>query len=329
MKKSFLILVSVALGLSVAQPLSGQEGEKERVVCILLDNTLSMVGKGGENIWADVQEYCYSLVDGIKAPSTVVFYTYAQNLSSPKVIKVNSASDRAKVKDAVRNVVVDGKHTWIASNFAKAWEDIRTNYPNAVRRIYLITDGKEEQIGSSMDKVARDYSVTSMDYDHAYYVDLNGALTAEEQDKLGENGLKVVTGMEKELFTVSTQFEKIDSKVGKTKGLKQFICEEGKEVSELSFEAFVYCEGANVTITPKVVSFADLKKEGDTYTYEFDLTFHNASEGACCAEVVLRGVSNDNSELAFAPSTFVVNVVPVQNDVFIDGEGWQIIIKKI
>lgn len=308
MKKLFFILVSVALGLSVAQPLSAQEGEKEQVVCILLDNTLSMIGKGGENIWADVQEYCYSLVDGIKVPSTVVFYTYAQNLSSPKVIKVNSASDRAKVKDAIRNVVVDGRHTWIASNFAKAWNDVRENYPNAARRIYLITDGKEEQMGSSIQKVAKDYSATKMDYDHAYYVDLNGALSDGDVDSLDDSGFKVVTGMEKELFTVTTKFATMDYTLGKTQSLSQLIVEDGQDVSELSFVAEAYSEDANVTISPKTVMFKDLKKDGDTYTYEFKLTFHNASAKAGKVKVTLTGVSAADSELTFVPSTFVVDV---------------------
>jgi hypothetical protein len=54
--------------------------------------------------------------------------------------------------------------------------------------------------------------------------------------------------------------------------------------------------------------FKDLKKDGDTYTYEFKLTFHNASAKAGKVKVTLTGVSAADSELTFVPSTFVVDV---------------------
>ncbi|MBE6250689.1 MAG: hypothetical protein E7111_03445 [Bacteroidales bacterium] len=325
MNKVFLISLAIVLGLSVAPPSFGQNSDEQSqyVHCILLDNTLSMIGRGGgQDIWADVQNYCYSWVDGIKAPCKVVFFTYAKDLSEPQTIDICSDADRVKVKDAIKNVVIDGRHTWIASNLQKAWNYLCQNYRNDVKKIYLITDGKEEEMNSSMDAVVKDYCAQRGDYDHLYYVDLNGSADPEIFDGPGTSYGKGFC----EFFSVTPAFRNINYTLGETIEVEQLFDANGKDVSPFFFEARIESvskKETNVTIKPAKVSFNNLEKTGDAYKCKFTLDFHNNSAAECDIIVRLVGSSDGENELKIEPSTFCVSV---RNRpcgiVIVDGDGW-------
>jgi hypothetical protein len=324
MKKLFFILVLVVLGLSVAQPLSAQESEQEYVQCILLDNTLSMVGSGGgQNIWADVQEYCYSWVDGLMVPSTVVFFTYAKALSEPQVIKIESDSDKKKVKDAVKNVVINGRHTWIASNLGKAWDYLCENYPTQTKSIYLITDGKEEEIGSSMASVVNKYSAQRGDYDHLYYVDLNGSADSEI---FKGDGVSYGQGF-CEFAKVSPEFKTIKYVKGVNEIVTQFFDADGKDLSEYYFEAKVTSvseRGVNVHVVPDKVWFKDLEKKGNSYVCDFSLEVYGDAGSEYDVVVDLAGSSDGAKQLVIEPSSFTISVEKrKQAKVDVDGSGWE------
>ena len=323
MKKMFFIFTSLMLGLYVSFPAQGQVEDNSYVHCVLLDNTLSMTGSGGgQNIWADVQEYCYSWADGIKVPSTVVFFTYAKELSNPQIIKIESDSDKEKVKDAVKNVVINGRHTWIASNLAKAWDYLCKNYPTQVKTIYLITDGKEEEIGSSMESVVKDYSAKRGDYDHLYYVDLNGSA---DPDVFKGEGVSYGKGF-CEFAKVSPEFKTIRYVKGSSEPVKQFFDADGKDLSDFSFGvkvASVSESGINVRIIPDKVFFKDLKKSGDSYECDFSLEVYGDTDSEYNVVVDLAGSSDGTKQLVIEPSSFTISVEKKKAIVYVDGNGWE------
>lgn len=333
MKNLFFVLVFI-LGLSIVQPASGQDNHL--VNCILLDKTLSMTGSGGgQNIWPDVQDYCYSWADGIKVPSTIVFFTYAKDLSDPQIFEIKSDADKGKVKNAIKNVNINGRHTWIASNLTGAWNYLCKNYPESIKRVYLITDGKEEEMGSSIGDVIDKYDATRGDYDYMYYVDLNNCANAETEKAFeGSVGAQIVKEFPK-FYTLKPSFKEIGYTIGKSKVLEQRLEVENGDVSDFSFKASIESvtnvdkndNKPNVTISPETVHFKDLTKDGGAYKYNFNINFHNKSECPCDISIKLEGKASKGNSLNFVPGNFIVKVKNKKNpivDVKDNNVGWKV-----
>ena len=96
MKKTLLLLW--ALMVYAIQGVKAQDPNNPFVHCIVLDKTLSMTGHGGNDIWAEVQEYCYELIDGFSESSTVLLFTFDEDVYGPQVFELNSYSDKEKAK---------------------------------------------------------------------------------------------------------------------------------------------------------------------------------------------------------------------------------------
>ena len=344
MKKTLFALVSLLMLLCYAQPASSQNSE-DYVHCLVLDKTKSMTGSGGgQNIWPDVQDYCISWVDGIKIPSTVVFFTYAKELSAPQVFEIRTESDKQKVRNAIRGVVIDGRHTWIASNLAKAWDYLCNTYPKEtkIKKIYLLTDSIEEEMNSSFSSVVSKYAATRGDYDHLYYVDLKGTASEEVVNTLNSSeGTSIGTGYHK-FCTLKPAYKTIELKLAKeTNGaitgnntLTQRFYVEGEDMTDNSFTAkaivdpkSVKGETPNPQITPSRVQLKDLTKDGDTYKYDFTVKFENDSASPCEIIVKLEGTTGTENTLEFSPSEFRIKVtVDVKKEgskVYVDGNGWE------
>lgn len=333
MKHLFLVLLSAVLGCSIVQTTFGQD--KHHVHCLLLDKTLSMTGSGGgENIWPDVQEYCYTWADGIKAPCTIVFFTYARSLNGPQIFEIKSESDKVKIKNAVKNVKIDGRHTWIASNLSKTWDYLCEKYPESVKRIYLITDGKEEEMNSSIRTVVEKYAATRGDYDYLYYVDLNDFASQETKEIFEQTeGADHGKGFHK-FYTVTPSYSEIDYVIGKSKVLRQRFIVEGDDISTCSFAAKIKSASSvgknsknpNVSIKqPTTVHFKDLAKDGDTYIYDFNIEFDNDTKHPCDIIIKLEGHASDNADLIFSPAEFKIEVRDkVKERVILKNNGWQI-----
>lgn len=334
MRKEILILAFIVLCLNITQTALSQDKEKY-VHCIMLDKTLSMTGSGGgRNIWPDVQEYCYNWIDGINVPSTVVFFTYDKNLHGPQTFELTSDSDKSKVKNAIENVKIDGRYTWIASNLEKAWNYICNEYPNSVKTIYLITDGIEEEVNSNFSNVLKRYSASRGDYDYLYYVDLNGSAPKAVIDSIENTiGAGIGTGFHK-FFKIKPSFEQVGYVIGKSQGLEQLFEVEKVDIANCSFtvkidSVTVFGEGVispNVSISPARVSFKDLSMEGDKYKYNFNIVFHNNTERPCDIFVKLEGETSNDTSLDFVPDTFKIQVrnkekIHIKTK---EGKGWQI-----
>ncbi|MBQ8695301.1 MAG: VWA domain-containing protein [Bacteroidaceae bacterium] len=339
MKKTLYALASLLMLLCHAHPASGQDSENY-VHCLILDKTKSMTGSGGgQNIWPDVKEYCISWVDGIKIPSTVVFFTYAKELSDPQVFEIKTESDKQKVRNALHGVVIDGRHTWIASNLAKAWDYLCRTYPKETKtkKIYLLTDGIEEEMNSSFSSVVNKYSATRGDYDHLYYVDLKGTASQEVVNTMNNcEGTSIGTGYHK-FCTLKPAFKaidlaltkEIDGAISGNKKLTQRFYVEGEEMADYSFTAKVMVDPKSVKggtpnpkITPSKVQLKDLTKEGDAYKYNFNIDFVNNPASPCEIIVKLEGTTGTESTLDFSPSEFRIKVT-VKERSYVDGNGWE------
>lgn len=334
MKKFFSILAFIVLGLSLTQKALSQDNQ-HYVHCIMLDKTMSMTGSGGgKNIWPDVQEYCNDWVDGIKAPSTIVFFTYDKSLNGPQLFEIESDTDKNKVKEAVKNVKIDGRHTWIASNLAKAWNYILEKYPTSVKRIYLITDGIEEELQSSFSGVIKTYSASRGDYDYLYYVDLKGSAPEDVINTLDDTpGAGYGSGYH-EFYTIKPSYNQLKYTIGKSQGLKQLFEVNDDGVANCSFtikidSVSVKGEGSmlpNVMISPSKVYFKDLQKNENSYEYDFNIVFHNNTMCPCDIFVKLEGEAGKDLSINFVPAEFCIQVrnkgkivVTTKN-----GKGWRI-----
>lgn len=307
----FLLMVACASQFLVAQ---------KSVHCLVLDKTLSMTGHGGTDIWADVQSYCCEWTDGVSVPSTVLLYTFDKNLVGPQVFEINSDNDKAKVKEALKNVKVDGRFTYIASNLGKAVQYVYDNYPSkdVNKRIYLVTDGIEEEQGSDFMGVLKKYEGWRGDYDYLYYVDLRGLAPKEVVDALdsikgGEIGKGFV-----QFVSAKPLFASVNCVLGESQSIEQqFIVSNEALFEEMSFDVRIdsvlkldpeNSNQPNPVITPsRDIKGGDMEKIEDAkYKTNFILSFINDSECECDVYVSLTERDNGEKKLAIEPKGFCI-----------------------
>lgn len=310
MKKALLFIVLAVLSCQIVK---AQDANKPFVHCLVLDNTLSMTGCCGyENIWSEVQDYCYSWVDGIPESSTILFYTFAQNLSNPVKFMINSDTDRNKVKESIRNVNVDGLKTHIVVNLLKVIDYLNENYTDYNKRIYLITDGvnEDEYRNEGFSAVLQKLGSWQGDYNHLYYVDLLGQLDQKApktyKDIEEDSNADVISGMT-EIVTMRV-FDTIPYVLGVQQSFEQyFSITNGKVFDGLSFDFRV---ADNVVILPsKNITIDNLiKVEEGLYKQSFTLSFPNNSEKECDINVELVGRNSSSHTIVFEPGSFCIQV---------------------
>lgn len=334
MKKALLVIVVfAAIGLFLPRIASAQEADSPFVHCLVLDKTLSMTGHGGTNIWDDVQKYCREWVDGIPVGSKLLFFTYDKELYGPQEFSIDSDADKEKVRKVIKEVNVDGRYTWIASNLAKVVDMVYDKYPENNKMIYLITDGKEEEPGSNFAGTMSKYSTKRGDYDHLYYVDLRG-FADEKTTTIIENtdGADIGDGFVK-FVTVRPELDSLNYIIGKTKQIvQQFVVANGDVSNDLSFDIKVDSvesketgKTPNVSVNPSMnVSFDKLKKiEEGKYQFSFSLDFLNNSECECVVNVLLQGKTKDDKNLVFNPAGFAIKVSKQVRVVNVKNGGWR------
>lgn len=317
MKKFLFLLLS--LFVSFIQHVNAQDANNPYVHCIVLDKTMSMTGHGGTDIWADVQNYCYEWINGIPQSSTVLLFTFDKKLYGPQTFTVESDNDKEKIKDAVRNVKVDGQRTWISSSLDEAIKHVHNNYPKSKynSRIYLITDGKEEQQEADLAKVLRNYGSWRGDFDYLYYVDLrNLAPDATKQAIANTDGADLGTGFAK-FVTISPVIKKVNCVLGGSQSFEQhFLISNENLFSNMSFDVKVdsimkvdkNSVVPNVTLTPsRNITRASTKKlEDGKYGISFSVKFINESACECDIFVSLAGRSQGDKVINFEPGGFII-----------------------
>ena len=335
MKKTFLILW--ALFLCSVQALKAQDSSNPFVHCLVLDKTMSMTGHGGTDIWADVQNYCYEWIDGVPEPSTIPLFTFDKNIYGPQKFEINSASDKEKAKDAVRNINVDGRNTWISFSLDKAIKHVYDNYSTSHynRRIYLITDGKEEQPGADLASVLHNYESWKGDYDYLYYVDLRDMAPQDVANIIDDtDDCSIVKGFAK-FLTITPLFKTVNCVLGGSKSFEQhFLIDNETLFSEMKFSLRIDSikkRGTenvvpNVTITPSVDINKQMaqKLENGKYKVKFSLDFRNESTCECDIFVGLPGCSQSDKVLRFQPGGFVIQArnKPAPKVTTKKGMGW-------
>lgn len=301
-------LVSLLLAITAYFYISAQT-EKPYVHCIVLDKTMSMIGKGGTDIWNDVQNYCYDWVDGVPQTSTIVFFTYDRDLYGPQVFVINSDNDKKNVKEAIKNVVVDGKFTYIASNLGKAVNYVYNNFPDNNKRIYLITDGIEEEQGSDFAGVLHNYGSWRGDYDYLYYVDLNNKATDEIKREIDNTDGAVINPGFVEHMTMSPVMSRVNYILGTSSFEQDFVVTGGKFIPGMTYnvkvDSVINCSGDGKVINVRINPYEDIQVDSINY---FNLFFLNNSENECNVYVSLHGIPNENTELTFAPDNFCIHV---------------------
>ena len=320
MKKVLLLLLLTMF--CIGQNIVAQNSNKSFVHCLILDKTQSMTGyNGADNIWQDVQIYCGKWVDGVVVPSTVVFFTFAEDLSKPQIFELNSESDKSKLKKAIENVKVDGWNTYIYSNLEKAMNYLYENYPDDIKKqIYLLTDGADNQPGkdiSDFKSVLNSYSDKRSEFDYLYYVDLLDKANPDlklELDKTPGGGYG--KGYVK-FITLNRLFPNITYTIGESTTVKQlFEVMADSLLSELSFNLTIDSvtvdrkkSDVSIDITPsRGISGSIMeKKESGKYEIPFKLDFYD-SITECDIYVSMKGNSKDDVNVEITPNDFCIKV---------------------
>ena len=317
MKKLLFLFLVLALGFP--QVMKAQEETNSFVHCIVLDKTKSMVGKDGTkegttNIWKEVQDYCCGMVDGFSPSSTVLLYTFDKGLYGPDVFEIKDETDKTAIKNIVRNIVVDGQYTWIASNLAKVIESVYKQYPDHSIMIYLLTDGLEEQHPCNIKKVISDYDGYVGDYDHLYYVDLRGLLrnsknpTAKEFEDAFANGKHAdIIDKFAKIVSLAPQYKTLYYEVKDTEGnpskftvTQVFDVTSGELTKDFSFEALIpdgSVKGVNYKITPSKLSLGNMKPDNEKGKYRVDFEVENVNKVSlfdCEIPVQLKGCTGES-----------------------------------
>lgn len=319
MKKSLLLLWAL-LACSI-QGLNAQDSSNPFVHCLVLDKTMSMTGHGGTDIWADVQNYCYEWIDGVPESSTLLLFTFDRDVYGPQKFEINSASDREKAKEAVKNINVDGRNTWISSSLDKAVKYVYDNYPKSEYNsvIYLVTDGREEQLEANFAGVLQNYGSKRGDYDYLYYVDLRDMATPDITVPIGETeGCGIGKGFAK-FLTIQPLMKLVNCVLGGSQSFEQhFLVNNEALFSEMAFDLKVDSVKKvsrenvvpNVTLNPSrnIKMQQAVKMEDGKYKVKFSLNFINESKCECDVYVSLVGRNQGDKFINFQPRQFVVKV---------------------
>lgn len=319
MKKSLLLCCCLLLGITNAM---AQDADETWVYCLVLDKTMSMTGHGGTDIWDDVQNYCYEWTKGVAQSSTVLLYTYDKDLYGPQVFSINSDEDREKVNNAIKNVKVDGRFTYIASNLRKVVDYIYKEYPATTfkKRIYLITDGIEEEQNSNFEEdVLKAYGSWRGDYDHLFYVDLR-----DMADDITKHAIENTNGVSRgkgfvKFVTISPVFGNVNYIIGESVEVEQhFSVTDDNVFSGLSFDLKV--DNANIKVIgeqskqPNVllslsgsISNQSMEKiDIGTYKLKFSVNFINNSECECDIPVTIVCKNAADKEMTAQPNVFYI-----------------------
>lgn len=319
MKKTLLLLW--ALMVYAIQGVKAQDPNNPFVHCIVLDKTLSMTGHGGNDIWAEVQEYCYELIDGFSESSTVLLFTFDEDVYGPQVFELNSDSDKEKAKEAVKNIRVDGRHTWITSSLDKAMKKVYDSYPKSQYNcwIYMITDGVEEQAEADFSRVLRYYDDKRGDFDYLYYVDLNGLAPETFIGPLDENPYAGYGVGFAKFLSIMPLISRVNCVLGSSLAFEQHFLVSNEELfTEMSFDLKVDTVikvgeanvVPNVSISPSrnICMGNTQKMEDGKYKIKFNTNFLNNSTCECDVYVSLTCRKQRDKVLCFQPRNFIIQV---------------------
>lgn len=326
MKKVFLLLLAIMAVTYFGA--KAQNAEKPFVHCLVLDKTASMEGKIAkgifrpeENIWNSVKNYCYDWVDNISVsqPTIVLLFTYDEDLSAPQTFIINSTDDKAVIKESIRVIEASGQHTHIATSFEKTMKYLRDNYEQNKKRIYLITDGRDEEAPGRFASVIHNYDSWRGDFDYLYFVDINDQATPDVRKAIEESPNAEIGKGLTEFVTLSPDFKTISHEIKQNRldersfnVTQLFSVTNGKMNDALSIKANIpdnSVENTNLSIR---IAKANINNNGK-YEVEFVVNvISNTNLQDCIIPVNITGsqakVDGNDLQLNVEPSSFNIKV---------------------
>lgn len=319
MRKTLAILF--AFLLCPFKMVEAQAVKSDHVYSIVLDKTMSMTGHGGTNIWPQVQDYCNELIDGIPQSSTVLLFTFDESLYGPQKFDIRSNADKNGIKRAIKEIVVDGRKTYISSNLDKNLDYIYDHYSDLShnRIFYLITDGLEEEKESSFESVLRKYSLKRGEHDYLYYVDLRDLAPNNIKEAIkNTKGAGLGSGFAK-FLTISPVYPSISFTIGRTNAIVQhFLVSNEELLSSISLSVKVDSVvkageeeiNYNFDLTPSTsIGRNNMEKvEEGKFKVDFGVNFFNTNGTPSESDIYVKllGRSNDNVILDIEPSVFCI-----------------------
>lgn len=140
---------------------------------IVVDETGSMQGAhGSKNIWVEVKNAIKEYVNSVETGDRITIYTYATEVSSPRVFTINNINDREPICAFIDSLKADGKNTCTYKALNKILNEYNLSQKFKANLIYLYTDGLNNCSGYTMQEIADMFKAKRDDYDYLYYISL-------------------------------------------------------------------------------------------------------------------------------------------------------------
>jgi len=248
------------------------------VNCLVLDKTGSMVGIGdghGQNIWDDVKQYCYDMVDNVSVPTKIVVFTFDEKTYGPQLFDVRNSRDKEDVKNHLKSVQADGLSTAVYTAVKNAFDYLQENFKDSKKLIYLVTDGNDNASSLSFDDICEKFEMERSEYDYLYYIDLRSILTEEMALKIeNTKGMRYGKGFTKTI-TINPIFSFVNYTLEKSQFIEQrFVFSSGELTDDFRFNTTITeAGGINIDINPSMgISFDQLSKiEEGKYSIKYTL----------------------------------------------------------
>jgi hypothetical protein len=119
----------------------------EKDMVIVLDTSLSMVGKGGKNIMSQVKERLNSFIDRLDDGDSITFATFDTKVNIYHKVEIDDDNDRKILKNYISMVEAHGKwtHTYKMVDSLKEYvESLEADSPDRERLVVVLTDALDD-----------------------------------------------------------------------------------------------------------------------------------------------------------------------------------------
>ncbi len=193
-----LLLISISsLGCKKDEPKVQERGTKDNI--IVLDTSMSMIGKGDKNIMPKVKDSLNGFIDRMLPGETFTFITFDEEVKIYPVVNIETDNDKDIIKKYVSVVEAAGKWTYTMEMFKavlKKAQEVEASQKQKDRQVVLVilTDALDDPPPSdkkkklSVRQIAKEYSPSDW---FIYFVNLgelkNSAIAQEIKKDLQEN----------------------------------------------------------------------------------------------------------------------------------------------
>src|ERR1041384_3865787 len=195
-----LLLLLGSVIAFVSTPSWAQPKSNDRVAWVfVIDTSMSMIGKGGEDIFGSVKSTVKDFIRNTKEGDTVIVYTFDRNVTLVSNVEIKGPLDKLEISQSIDRVDPKGLWTHTGDAVDRAFERSDTlkeqeGNPDKPVAVVLFTDDKEDHEPSSHAIFLSQIPLErEMPLPHTFVIWLNRKKSPSPEissfvDKLGDRG---------------------------------------------------------------------------------------------------------------------------------------------